>query len=326
MIKVGLITSWPPEQCGIASNSVNIVKHKLPDVEYRIIEGCSWARPFSHKQIMNESQDCDIVHLAYERNLMAGLYSRTFHELKKAGKKLVITYHNVWPGDHQDDDMLGPFDVVVSQDPKSPGERGFTYIPQGIMQVESVPDSEVEMKIGMAGIPTQFKGGQILAVVAKELGLSILMFAPATIHANADWMAKAVRLYVPDAEIVHEFPEQGYIVGRLSECIVNVGLYATHAGQSGISGSIRLQLGARRPVVLSRCGMYRDLYDYEDELYLMDTDVPTVENTLPWVKKALDDAKAGKAKRPHRIVREMDWWKCGALYGDVYRKLLGVQA
>ena len=180
-MKVGLITSWPPELCGIASNSVNIVQHRATDVEYKIIEGCSWARPFTHEFITREARDCDIVHLAYERNLHAGVYPKTFYDLKEQGKKLVITYHNVWPGDHQDDAMLAPFDVVVSQDPKSPEERGFTYIPQGIMNVATVSDDRVEMKLGQAGFPTQFKGGHILARVAQALNLGVLMFAPTSI-------------------------------------------------------------------------------------------------------------------------------------------------
>ena len=321
-MKVALVTSWPPEICGIASNSVNVVNHRQPDVEYKIIEGCSWARPFRHEQVIQQAMDCDIVHLSYERNLDAGLGPGTFRKLREMGKKLVITYHNIWPGDHQDDWMLAEFDVVVSQDPKSPEERGFTYIPQGIMNVETVPDDKVELKIGTAGFPTQFKGGHILARVVGALGLNMLMFAPSSIHADADWMERVVKRYVPGAEVIREFLPQECIVNRLSECLVTAGLYATIAIQSGISGSVRLMLGAKRPIVASNCGMYRDLRDYEDEIYFIGSDVPTFENVLPIMTKAVEDAKAGRAKRPTRIVEDMDWWKCGKLYAEVYRKLM----
>jgi hypothetical protein len=322
-MRVALITSWPPELCGIASNSVNVVNHRAEDVEYKIIEGCAWARPFRHEQVIRESADCDIVHLSYERNLHAGLGPQTFRELREMGKKLVITYHNVWPGDHQDDHMLECFDTVVSQDPKSPEERGFVYIPQGIMNVDTVADDKVAKKLGQAGFPTQFKGGHIMARVAQTLNLGVLMFAPTSIHADAQWMENAVRHHVPNAEVVRQFLPQEQIVKRLSECLVVVGLYATHSGQSGISGSIRLQLASKRPTVLSRCGMYRDLFGYEDELYFLDSDVPSFENVLPVVARAVEDAEAGKAKRPNRVVKDMDWWKAGRLYAEIYRKLMG---
>jgi hypothetical protein len=325
-LKVALITSWPPEICGIASNAVNIVKHKEPDVEYRIIEGSAWAYPFTDEQVREESKDCDIVHLSYERNLHAGLTPNVFHELRRMGKKTVITYHNVWPDDHQDDDMLEAFDVVVSQDPKSPERSGFFYIPQGVMEVETVPDSKVEMKIGSAGFPTFFKGGHIMAQVAKELHLGMLLFAPASIHANSEGLTREVRARVPDAEIVHDFLPQEVIARRLSECVVTTWLYGSHAGQSGISGSVRLGLAAKRPMVVSKCGMYRDLYQatddngksFEDELYFVETESPSFEKVLPVVEQALQGLK-----RPKRIVEYMSWVKGGKLYAQVYRKLMG---
>jgi hypothetical protein len=148
------------------------------------------------------------------------------------------------------------------------------------------------------------------------------MFAPTSIHADANWMERAVRSYVPEAEIIREFLPQEYIVARLSESIVNVALYAAHSGQSGISGSIRLALGAMRPLVLSRCGMYRDLFSYEEELYFLDSDVPTFENVLPVVAKALQDADNGVEKHPMSVVGDMSWWRCGRMYAQIYRDLL----
>lgn len=324
-MKVGLVTSWPPEICGIGSNSVNIVRHKEPDVEYKIIEGSAWAFPFTDEQVMEESQDCDIIHLAYERNLHAGLTPKVFQELRKQGKKTVITWHNVWPGDHQDDDMLEAFDVVVTQDPISPQERGFVYIPQGVLEVETVPDDKVEMKLGTAGFPTFFKGGHIMAQVAKELGLGMLMFAPQSIHSNAHSIDREVRRILPEAEIEHEFLPQAVIAKRLSECVMTLWLYWFHPGVSGISGSVRLGLAAKRPIVVSRCGMYRDLFPSQ-EIYFVESDSPTVVDVTPVVQKILEDVKLGKEKRPRRIVEDMAWSKCSKLYADVYKRLMGAGA
>lgn len=317
-MKVALITSWPPELCGIASNSVNVVNHKAADVEYKIIEGCAWARPFTEAQVLNESQDCDIVHLSYERNLHAGLSPAVFHRLREQGKKLVITYHNVWPGDHQDDNMLAVFDAIVSQDPASPAERGFIYIPQGVMEI--TPSERVERKLGTAGFPTAIKGGHLVAQVARTLGLGMLIFAPTSRHADAVWMANEIRKQVPEAEIVHDFLPQEVVATRLSECLATVWAYGAHGAQSGISGSVRLGLAARRPIVVSRCGMYRDLWyksEHSDEICWLESEQPTVESMLPAVEEAIQEKK-----RPLTIARDMSWVTAGEKYAEVYRKLL----
>ena len=323
MIKVALVTTWPPELCGIASHSTNIVRYRAPDVEYRIIQ-----RPFAHDQILGESVDCPIVHFSYEWGLHGHIPSTWIDELKVRGQKVVCTFHNIWPDDGSFAITMDAFtrknatvracDAVVVQDPHTDPTDGFIYIPQGVMEV---PKSEqVEPKIGTAGFPSEAKGAPIMARVARELGLGFLLFAPISRHADAHGMAEKIRQQVPQAEVVFDFLPQEQIATRLSECVVTVWAYKAHYGQSGISGSVRLGVAAGRPMVITRCGMYRDLWqDWEDEIYVIPADTPTFENMLPVVQEALKGEK-----RPNRILKEHSWKRCGELYRKVYGKLLGL--
>jgi hypothetical protein len=40
------------------------------------------------------------------------------------------------------------------------------------------------------------------------------------------------------------------------------------------------------------------------------------------MNRAVEEAKQGQAKRPKRIVEDMNWAECGWRYAEVYRKLM----
>lgn len=326
MIRVLLVTTWE-ERCGIYANSLNVVRHRAVDVEYKIC-----ARPFSPEQIRDAASDCDIVQVAYEHNLHGHLVGLgVFDGLRKQAKKTVCVFHNVWPDDGRylvsspfytrQNPILKEFDAVVVQDPHTDPRDGFVYIPQGVMDVPKA--STVEPKLGTAGFPTEAKGSLIMARVAQHLGLGVMQFMPESKHADAHGMARQIRGMVPNADLYFDFHPQEYIASRLSECLLTCWLYRAHMGQSGIGGSVRLGLAAGRPVVISRCAMYRDLFnDYEDEIYFVESDQPSFESVLPVIQKVLADIEAGNPKRPHRVIRECSWQKCGQMYAEIYRRLL----
>jgi glycosyltransferase involved in cell wall biosynthesis len=326
MISVALLTTWE-ERCGIYSHSLNIVNHRVPGIEYIIVP-----RPWSVEQILVAAEPCQVVHVSYEHTLHGHLVGTgIFQRLREMGKITVCTFHNFWPDDGRyaisspfytrQNPILKEFDAVVVQDSHTDPKDGFIYIPQGVMDVPKA--STVEPKLGTAGFPTEAKGSLIMARVAQHLGLGVMQFMPESKHADTHGMAARIRNMVPTADLYFDFHPQEYIATRLSECLLTCWLYRVFAGQSGIAGSVRLGLAAGRPVVVSRAGMYRDLFDYEDEIYFVDSDQPTSENVLPVVQKVLADIKAGNPKRSDRIIKECSWRKCGQMYADLYRKLLG---
>jgi hypothetical protein len=317
-MRVGLITSWPPERCGVASNSVNMVEHKADDVEYLIIEGCAWRKPFTDSQVLLESEDCDIVHLTYERNLHRGLTPWVFEELRRRGKKTVITYYNIWPGDHQDDQMVKAFDVVIVPDQVEAKLRGYAYVPHGVMEIAGLSQVTQVPTLGTAGFPTEAKGSLIMAEVCQELGLRFFMVAPISIHADAMLMRAEVERRCQNSLFVHDFLRQEDIIRQLSSCTLTAWLYRAIPSQSGFSGSIRLGCAAKRPMVASMAGMYRDLFGYDDEINFVRTETPTFKSVLPVVQYALEHPE----KKPDRVVKDQSWKKCGQMYAEIYRKAL----
>jgi hypothetical protein len=317
-MRVGLITSFPPERCGVASNAVNLVNNKADDVEYKIIEGCSWRKPFTHDQVMAESEDCDIVHLTYERSLHLGLFPGTFYGLREKGKKTIITYYNIWPGDYQDAEMVKAFDVVIVPDEVEAKVRGYEYVPHGVMEVTELGPLGSVRSLGTAGFPTPAKGSLIMADVCRELGLHFFVVAPLSRHADAAWMRTEIEKRCQTCSFVHEFLLQEEIVRMLSCCTITAWLYTAIPQQSGLSGSIRLGCAAKRPMVASMMGMYRDLFQYDDEINFIQTETPTFATVLPVVQYALEHPE----KRPDRVVKEQSWNKCGQMYAEIYRKVL----
>lgn len=197
-MRVALITSWPPEVCGIASDSLLLVNH-IVGVDYTIID-----RPFTQERVMGLSADCDVVHLRYERNLQVAVDPQWFHALRAQGKKTVVTWGNAWPGDHQDDAMISVFDAVVVQDPQMhQPEKNWFYVPQGIMRVPV--QTEIKPQIGTAGFPNYWKGSLVMAEVAEALGLKFLDFAPISRHADALGMRKEIEKRCHNCEFIHEF-------------------------------------------------------------------------------------------------------------------------
>jgi hypothetical protein len=314
-MRVALITSWSPELCGIAANSLNLVNH-MTGVDYTIID-----RPFTHDRIMGLSRDCEIVHLNYERNLHVGVDPSWFLALRAQGKKTLVTFGNFWPGDHQDDAMISVFDaVVVQDDPKNNcPEKNWFYVPMGIMQVPV--QTEIKPQIGTAGFPTYWKGGLIMAEVAEALALKFLYFAPISRHADALGMCREIEKRCRNCEFIHEFLPMEQIIWRLSECAFTCWLYIAHPQQSGVSGSVRLGLAARRPAILSRAGMYRDIFPYEDEIYFVNSDSVGTGEALPIAKHIYENLTT--AKRPNRVIEEMNWTKASRMYRDIYSHLLG---
>jgi hypothetical protein len=314
-MKVALITSWPPERCGYASNSSALVKH-MPGVDFTIIEP-----PFTQERVMGLSQDCAVVHLPYERNLQVAVDPQWFRMLHTQGKGTVVTWSNAWPGDHQDDGVLAAFDAVITQDPAMHWpEKNWFYVPQGILEVPL--QTEIKAQIGTAGFPNYWKGSMVMAEVAEAMGLKFLDFAPTSRHADAVGMRKEIEKRCHDCEFIHDFLPMEQIIWRLSECAFTCWFYIAHAQQSGVSGSVRLGLATKRPVFLSRAGMYRDLFKYEDEIHFIETDSVGTQQALDVIRPVWEAIQAGSAKHPNRVIEEMNWTKSARIYREVYEHVL----
>lgn len=298
-MNVGLVTSWDV-RCGIAEYAANL------------ISSCSGITPIPLQQYSyGIACQYDVVHLNHEAGLFRCFPSGDLHHLRRDGKKLVLTLHNTGEGLNRNS-FTDLFDRVLVHE-KTQDSGNFVYMPHGIPEVPVSENHGKKASIGIAGFPFPWKGFHPTALVANKYGLGCLAIMPKSDHVDTGPMEKVVRESNHLAEVLTDWMPASEVVRRLSECLLLAFPYG--GGLSGISGAVRLGLAAKRPIVLSRCRQFRDLFDYEDEIYFAD------EGLEQAVAQVLSDLENGIAKIPNCLLDDMAWSKVGQMHRQVYESL-----
>ncbi len=300
---VDLVTTWE-ERCGIAEYALDLTT-SLPDVKF-VIHG----RPFSPQ----DTFEGDIVHLIHGIVLMPHWKDTDVMKLRNAGKKTLVTYcdtTDTWNGTQ----LTRVFDRVVTHEPTLVADA--TVIPHGI-HTWGNPGIEPQNKIGTAGFPVGHKGFVELARVAARLGVGFLAVAPESPHASAPNVMAQVRSACPNAEIIMDWLPQSEVIAKLAECSVVAFTHRYVDGHTGISGSVRMGLATGRPTVIARSAQFKDLYVYSDEIYVL----PTQNHDDTQLCGVVEQALRPGAKRPKRILEDMNWKRCGEMYKQAYEQLL----
>lgn len=319
-IKVALVTTWSPERCGVATYAEELITHvkqSNPDIEFEVI-----GRPFD-VSVVDRVRDADIVHYNHVFALFEAVKESHISTLSAMGKKTVVTWQESTSDNrHQ---LTEAFDrVVVHQKTND----GYAHIPSGIWDIclctECWPigsHDKYDNFIGMAGFPFAFKHFNLGARIAHTLGMKLLAFIPASHHVDASIVAADINSICPGSTVITEFVHQTEIIHELSRCEFTMFPH-DHAG-GGISGSVRLGIAARRPVIISRAGRFTDLIeDYSDEFYIVNSAYPKFEEVLTTANKLLVDIKSGEERVPNRVIRKMCWARSAEAYAQVYRELM----
>lgn len=298
-LKVALITSWD-ERCGIAEYARNLTEN-LKDVEWEIHQ-----RPFSWPAILRSQ--AEVVHVNHEPGLMGWLEPQLLGQLKSRGKKIVLTMHASNETSNQ-----GPLtqvaDRVVLHEKTN---DGFVHIPMGVPEwkqttVWAMPG------ISTAGFPFHWKGFWAAAQAARDLKIAFRAVVPESQHGDALHVKQQLKDICPWAQVRTEWMAKEDVIEWLAGCRVQVFAYWGH--NAGISAAVRLGLATGRATVISRSRQFRDLtQDYRDEVYVVDSDMPTPEQLAGVVKEALTGQRV-----PVRILKEMGWTTVAQKYAEMYR-------
>lgn len=315
MIKVALVTTHLPERCGLATYAEEFIHHSTNDIDFKII-----GRPFDGT-VLDRIGDVDVVHYNHVFALFGSVIVDHIRTLRSMGKKTVVTWHESTMDNRNP--LTALFDRVVVHHKDT--QDGFIYIPNGIWNLpDSFYDPPEDLRtnfIGMAGFPFGFKKFELGAQVAKTLGMKLMAFIPESHHIDTHPVAKAIQAICPESLVVTEYKHQLEIIQRLSTCKFTMSPH-DHAG-GGISGSVRMGIAARRPVVISRAGRFSDLVDnYADEFYITKTGYPTFQEVLDEATRLLTDLRNNEAKKPKRVIEDMCWEKCAVSYANIYRSLI----
>lgn len=309
MLRVGLVTTWN-EMCGIAEYSRNLVSN-CKDIEFKIL-----GRPYEANSLIQRAADCDVVNFQYESGFLG-----IFHPgvMKSFNKPTVLTLHDSHPENNR---QIYPFtneaDVVIVHEKTN---DNFVHIPQPIATDEYDSYSwigGVQHRMAVtAGFPLPWKGFELLAESVKILtNIGVLtggrFIGPRNPHCDTYQVQSRVK-QICQADYITEFYPQAEVIRLMHECVVSVFPY--YDGKPGISSAVRLGLVAGRPIVLSRCRQFRDLFDYEDEIEF-------VEGTLTPASLARAIAKVLESgKHPKSVLKDMSWERAASLYSQVYNKV-----
>lgn len=304
-MRVGLLTTYN-EPCGLAEYAKCLVK-SANGVEFTILDRDKW----NLQDILNG--EFDILHVNHEWQLFGWLTKSYIEQVKATGKKVMMTLHSSCSDNRNE--YTQAFDRVIVHEKTT---DGFTHIPMGIVELEYQwldRDYPLYRTVGTSGFPIWHKRFVDIAAAAKMVRKHCFIVAPASRHADTYAVERQVMAVNPDTEYVTEYLPQRDVIINLNATDVLV--YAMGNGP-GISGSVRMGLAAKRPIVLTRCQQFHDLYDeYQDEVEFVDGE-PFInpESIAAGINRVLKNGK-----KPKRILEDMGWSKVGKMYEKVYSEV-----
>jgi len=316
-MRVGIVTTIAPERCGVRTYAEEIVKNSKrdnPDIEFKLI-----GRPFDGNSIIERSEDCDVIHVLHVHSLFGQLHPEHIVRLKSMGKKTVCTYNDC-TGDNRSEFTMA-FDRVTVHQPTS---DGFQYLKHGIPWIEH-PDPYTGIYkdyVGTAGFPIGFKNYPLAAELARAVGLKLCAFMPASEHADAAAVERQVLRNCPGSIVITDFVEHEAVVKDLAQCAFTLFPYL-HTG-TGVGGSVRMGIGAQRPVVISKIIRFADILHeakYRDEFYIINDAYPNFHNSIGVVEEVMRDLSDGRARIPVQTLKDMSWQQSAMEYVKIYRDL-----
>lgn len=311
MIKVGIVTTLAPEACGHRVYAEELMQSVTdPDIEFKHI-----GRPFNFNSVVERIKDCDVVHWNHSWQLHSDLKPEHIQHFKSMGKKTVCTWHESHTENRSA--LTVAFDAVVVHQKTV---DGFIHIPVGIWDMP-LPQQPITDFIGVVGFPFDYKNYPVAARVARTCGARLLAFLPEAVHGDVRKVVGEIQRYCPNASIRTDFVPQAEIIQAFSQCLFTMFPYS-HTG-SGIGGSVRLGIAARRPVVISNVVRFGDLLeDYKDEFYVIPDAYPTYESTMPVIDVLRNDIATGTARVPNRVIADQSLQRTASMYTQLYKSLL----
>jgi glycosyltransferase involved in cell wall biosynthesis len=315
MISVGLVTTlWTSQRCGVAEYGRMLSEALDPEeVQITPIGG-----PYDVGHLLPRvAGKFDIVHFNYESGFL-GIFNPGVAQL--FGPRRLLTLHDHWPRNNRERyPFVDEFPKVVVH--HETGD-GLVHIPHGIPLVDQKIWSDRNSTIGQAGFPLAQKRMVEVAEAAALLKAEspritgCTMVCPESGHVNTHEVQRQVLKAFPATQYITDWLPQWRVMEILATNLVNV--YPMKDGKSGVSASVRMGLGTGSHMVLSRCDMFRDLYDekYENEIEWI-VDPVTPRTIADAVLRVIDNGK-----RPKRILEDMAWPVVAKKYTQLYRELM----
>lgn len=310
MKRVAIVTNWG-EVCGVSENSRQLHEQLSKSYQVDFVRSCPAGEGY------------DAVIIAYHPSVVA-FTPDDVRRMQAVGAKVILLLHESVAHYHVGDrtDALGVVDAVVAHEEVvfTGKEVKFKMIRVGIPESESVVPYTGEPIVGTCGIAFPAKRMDITVKAAKAIGGKALVLAPRHFSYDPSHVYNELRQLGGDQlELVTDWqPHQDDVVKRLSACLCNVYFALEMEGSPGQSGSARMLVAAKRPVILRRWKKTHTLDGYEDELYYV-TSEHEVYATVTHIWQSVQTG--APIKVPNRILEDQGWKKTGQQYAELIEEL-----
>lgn len=311
-MKIAVISNWH-ERCGNADYARDLRLELIKEKEFEVI---TFTQP---EEAIGKGQDLVIVNWHPSRvNFPPGVVK----DLHSNGTKIIAVLQNSFAGFYyaSEEDPLRYVDAVVAHQ-KMSGNIDITVIPVGIHLVDDLPDATAAMiRVGIAGFPYAWKRFDVTASVAQVLGGRSLLIAPTHDMGDTTAPITEVQKSFSTADVIRDFLPVDEVVRKLATCTMNVFWYQHMPPDDlcGQSGSVRMGVAAKRPLIVSAHPKLTSVAAYEDEVYVA-AELPQV---FEYAKEIWSNICKGlPVRRPKRILEDMGWDKTGKMYVELIKKV-----
>ena len=313
MLKVAIISNWH-EKCGNADYARDLRLELIKEYEFEVV---TFTKP-------EEATGQDVVVISWHPSRVV-LSPQAVHDLHSRGTKVIVTLQNSFAGAYyaSEHDPLLYADAVVAHQKMEGGNIEIKTIPVGIHLVDNLPEPNGEVRVGIAGFPYAWKRFDVTASVAQVLGGRSMLIAPRHDMGDVDTPITEIYRAFPTADIERDFLPVDEVVRRLASCTMNVFWYQHMPPDdlAGQSGSVRMGVAAKRPMIISDHPKLASVAAYEDEVYVA-AELPRV---FEYAKEILSNIKQGlPVRRPKKLLEDMGWDKTGKMYVELIKRTCGV--
>ena len=303
-------TTWK-EKCGIAEYAYNLSSHMTTDVALSIVHVSEGWEKTCHRA---HEVGANVVHFNYEPGILGWLSPGQVLHLRNVGFKTVLTLHTSREAANQTA-LTNAFDkVVVHEECRETrnGSTNFVHIPMG---VPVGPKTNIRNGyVVSVGFPFGWKNFPVVAQVARNLGKRCIIVMPDSGHcAYAPVKMQCLQAH-PECEFITDWMSQEETLRLMAECDVSVFAYA--GANYGISGAVRLGVGAWRPVVISSCRQFHDLRKYDGKGIFVAGGCSTGD-----IEAATRRALEGDGSGALEAINDMNWIRTAKMYEELYRAL-----
>lgn len=323
MRRVGILTTTH-RNCGLPIYADDLCRElgKYHQCVILPVEPPAFGNPFSAAL----NADLDVVIINYHEGRLPYILPEHIQAVQASGKRVILIHHNSLECGSFDGDLIAPLypvaDAVVTHEPTA---EGSVFIPLGIPEVGDLWGINGQPTVGTAGFPFPWKRTDVVVEAARRTGSVANLICAHHEYFDAvgcpppegEWR----RVLSDRLRLCTEFLPTPTIVRLLSTSWLNIFWFQSFdsGDELGQTGSARLGLAARRPVIFSRHRKFRTLLPREDELYFAESEEEVYETAA----RIIEDIAAGRpVKQPNRVLADQGWSRCGEMYADLVTKVM----